>query len=61
MNEAERHAGIRGMKQRALSFDHVNDQLRVFPVFVLGLTHIKRTASDIAEVFVFGPDGQLSR
>lgn len=48
-------------KRAAVAVDHVDDQLGVFPVFVLRLAHVKAAAAYVAQVDVAGANGQLSQ
>jgi hypothetical protein len=41
-------------------FDDVYDQLGVFPVFILRLADIKRTAADFPKINVAGADGEIT-
>ena len=45
----------------AVAFDHIDDQLGVFPVFVLSLADIERATTDVSEINIAGPDSDFTR
>ena len=48
-------------ERSAVPLNHVDDELRMFPVFVLRLAHVKGTFTDVTQIFVAGGNGDFTR
>lgn len=47
-------------ERAATSFDYINDELRVLPIFVLRFTDVERAAADVTQIFVTRTDGEFA-